>query len=227
MRGLRLFGLLCAGVVVLVVCWLLAFATLAGLILQPRGALWVLLGIPLVAVLLLFGFGLAIPFEEAAEPHDGGLTGNVLIAFFYIAFGALAAAGSAVHFSGAQVYHVHFGERVEAVVSGIHEVRNEYGSLADRWYHVADSTTRESLGQLAVHPSDETAEGDRIEVSVDPHGWLGPVPVDRMGWSTVPTAVLVGCAGAVALAALAAVATAFGVWVRAVRRGCSASAEGR
>src|SRR5688500_4976608 len=125
MRELKAFGLLCAGVVVLVVCWLVAIATLAGLILQPSGALWALLGIPLVAVLLLFGLGLAFEFEEELEPPDGGPTGAVLVAFFIAAVAALFVAGSATYFSGAQIYHAHFGEPAEAVVRYIGQTNNE------------------------------------------------------------------------------------------------------
>jgi hypothetical protein len=213
MRGLRLFGLLCAGVVVLLVCWLAALATLAGFTLQPSGALWALLGIPLVAVLLLSGFGLALPFVEELEPGDGGLTGKALVGFFFVAFGALVVAGSVTSFSGAQIYHSHFGERTEAVVTRIAKINNETGGVTGWRYHVDDTASGQDLGELAVHPGAETVEGDRIAVSVDRSGWMRPVPVDRMGWTTVPSTVLICCAGVVAFAALGVVVTAFGVQV--------------
>ncbi|SDH48391.1 hypothetical protein SAMN05216553_12423 [Lentzea fradiae] len=214
MRELKPFGLLCAGVVVLVVCWLVAFATLAVLILQPSGALWALLGIPLVAALLLFGFVLAFEFVEELEPSDGGMTANALIAFFFAALAALFVGGTTTYFSGAQIYHAHFGAPAEAVVTYIAPMNNESGGVTGWSYYVDDAATGQDLGRLAAYPATETAEGGRLTVSVDPSGWMRPVPADRLGWTTVPSAILLSCAGVVALGGLVSVATGFGVWLR-------------
>ena len=210
MHALKLFGLLSAGVVVLVACWLAAFATLAAwMLLTPGGGLPALLGIPVVVVLLVVGFGLALAVADELEPdaESGGPTGRALVAFFLAACGALVVAGSVIHFSGAQIYHVRHGERTEAVVSFITEFTNDSGGVVNRWFHVEDSATGEDLGPLATYPLDEAREGDRITVFADPDGWVRPVPVDRTGWTAVPTAILLGAAGVVALGAVGVLAT--------------------
>jgi hypothetical protein len=215
MRGLRLFGLLSAGVVTLVGCWLAAFATLAAwMLLDAGGALLGFLGIPIVVVLLAFGFGLVLAFEEELEPVPANSPiSRALMVFFIAACGALVVASGVLNFSGAQIYQAQHGERTEAVLSSIMEFNGESGAVVKRWYYVRDSAGRADLGPLAIPPPDGTAEGDPIVVLADPSGWIRPVPADSTGWTTVPTAILLGTAGVVALGALGVMATGLGVLI--------------
>lgn len=213
MRGLRAFGSLCAGVVVLVVCWLVALATLVGMMLvQPDRGWWAFLGIPLVVFLFFVGFALAMAADEASGSAG---TLNALVVFFLAACGALLVAGSVAYFSGAQIYQAHLGTRAEAVISSTIEFNGESGGVVRRWYYVDDAATGESLGPLATPPAN-AEEGTRTAVLVDPHGWIRPVPADSANRTAVPIAILLGAAGAVLLGALAVLAT--GAWVLATRR---------
>ncbi|MDT0345897.1 hypothetical protein [Streptomyces litchfieldiae] len=214
MRRMRRFFLLCVGVTSLLACWLVAFVVLFGLLVRAFG-LWVLIGIPLVPALLMLAAWLILPFVDEVEP-DGGPLLYVLAGSGCVAVAALWVAGVTADLAGAQVYHARFGEQTTAVVSWVDPVRNEYGNVTETWYYVVDPTTEEHLGVLAQEPANGTAEGDRVEVSVDPRGWMPPVPVDRLGWTTVPTAILVCCFAAVVLAALAVVAMALVTWVARV-----------
>lgn len=201
MDGLSRIGSLCAGVVVLVVCWLVAFATVAGwMLLDAGGALLASLGVPVVVVLLVIGGLPAVASEE------GPIT-KAFMAFFFVGCGALVVASGVLNFSGAKIYHAHFGARTEAVFSSVMEFNGESGAVVKRWYYVDDRATGESLGPLAVPPPDGTEEGDPLTVLVDPAGWVRAVPADSAGWTTVPTVILLGCAGVVALGALGVLAT--------------------
>jgi hypothetical protein len=71
------------------------------------------------------------------------------------------------------------------------------------------------MGVLAQAPEDETAEGDRIEVVVDPHGWVPPVVADQVGRTTVPAIILACCFAVAVLAALAVLAAALGTMASA------------
>lgn len=91
--------------------------------------------------------------------------------------------------------------------------------MTETWYYVVDAATGEDLGILAREPANETAKGDRIEVAVDPRGWVPPISVDSLTGTTTPAIVLASCLGAMVLAALAIVGTALGAWVsQAVRK---------
>jgi hypothetical protein len=57
-------------------------------------------------------------------------------------------------------------------------------------------------------PRERAGAGDRIEVSVDPRGLVDPVAAERLGWTTVPTVILVVCYAVTALGALVAVVVA-------------------
>ncbi|MEV8442511.1 hypothetical protein AB0425_34475 [Actinosynnema sp. NPDC051121] len=209
MGGLRRFGSLCAAVVVLVACWLAACATLAGwMLLDSGGALLACLGIPVVVVLLSVGVLLGTAFEEdSGQAAVDGPTTRALSVFFVLGFGALVVVGGVLAFSGAKIYHAHFGARTEAVFSSVVEFNGESGGVAKRWYYVDDRATGETLGPLAIPPPDGTEKGDPITVLADPAGWVRPVPADSAGWTTVPTMILLGCAGVVALGALGVLAT--------------------
>jgi hypothetical protein len=217
--GLRRFGLLSAGVVVLVGCWLVACATVAGwMLLDSGGALLATLGIPVVMVLLGIG-GLLGGVLEADPRHTSGEspTTKALVVLFVVGCGALVVASGVLNFSGAQIYHAHFGARTEAVFSSVIEFNGESGGVVKRWYYVDDRATGENLGPLAIPPPSGTEKGDPIAVLVDPAGWVRPVPADSTGWTTVPTMILLGCAGVVALGALGVLATGLVVLTRRPR----------
>ena len=205
------FTLLCVGVASLVAAWVVTFVALAGVFMGAFG-LWVLLGIPVVLVLLIMGLLLMMGFvEETEQASDGGpvlgaFVVSVFVALVTMTVGVITADSAAPH-----IYHGRFGEETTAVVTGIVEIRAD-GYAADQYY-VRNSATGESLGTLAQNPWDGTKEGDRIEVLVDPNGWMPPVPVSRMGSTTVPVAILVCCFAAVALAGLAIIGAAVRVWV--------------
>ncbi|MFE9744723.1 hypothetical protein ACFYOT_07455 [Saccharothrix saharensis] len=219
MGGPRRFGALCTGVLALVVCWLVAFATVAGwMLLDSGGALLASLGVPVVVVLLFIGVLLGTEFEEGpGHASDENPTTKALMVFFFVGCGALAVASGVLNFSGAQIYHVHFGARTEAVLSSVVEFNGESGAVVKRWYYVDDRATGEDLGPLAVPPPDGTEEGDPIAVLADPAGWVRPVPADSAGWTTVPTVVLLGTAGVVALGALSVLGTGLVVLTRRPR----------
>ncbi|PSL54894.1 hypothetical protein B0I31_106414 [Saccharothrix carnea] len=219
MGGLGRFGSLCAGVVVLAVCWLAALVTLAGwMLLDAGGALLAFLGIPVVLVLLVIGAVVGTASEEGLGRTSGeGPITKALMAFFFIGCGALVVASGVLNFSGANIYHAHFGERTEAVFSSVVEFNGESGGVVKRWYYVDDRATGDNLGPLASPPPDGTEKGDPITVLVDPAGWIRPVPADSAGWTTVPTVILLGCAGVVALGALGVLATGLVVLTRRPR----------
>lgn len=216
MRRLWSFSLFCVGVTSLLACWLTVFVVLAGLFLRAFG-LWLFLGIPLALGLLLLGGWLMLPFMDEVEPDGDSILGAVAGSLF-VAVAAMTVAVATADLSGAQIYHVRFGEETTAIVSWTNPVRNEYGNVTETWYYVTDYATKKDLGVLALAPSDGTTKGERIEVSVDPRGWMPPVPVERLGWTTVPTIVLVCCFAAMALAALTIIATALGAWMTRHRR---------
>ncbi|MFJ6670942.1 hypothetical protein ACIQMJ_07515 [Actinosynnema sp. NPDC091369] len=213
MGGLRRFGTLCACVVVLVLCWSVAFATLAGWMLLDAGeALPASLGIPVVVVLLFIGVLLGMASEEDPGQTSGsGPIGKALVVLFVAGCGALVVASGVLNFSGAQIYHAHFGARTEAVLSSVVEFNGESGGVVKRWYYVADRATGDDLGPLAIPPPDGTEKGDPIAVLTDPAGRVRPVPADSAGWTTVPTTILLGCAGVVVLGALGVLGTGLGV----------------
>lgn len=200
---LGLFALLCVGVALLVTAWMVAFVALAGMVVGAFG-LWVLLGIPVVLVLVVVGMALLVGFVEDG-PVLGAFVVSIFVALVTMTVGVITADAA-----GPQIYHERFGEKATAVVTAIIEIRAD-GYASDQYY--VRSVTGESLGVLAQNPWDGTKRGDRIEVLVDPRGWMPPVPVSRMGPTTVPVVVLGCCFGAVALAGLAIIGAAVHVWV--------------
>jgi hypothetical protein len=216
MRRLGRFLLLCAGVLLLVGCALVTFlvgAVLFGMLVPPIG-LWFLLGIPLVVVLLFGGFSLCEAFIEDEEPGDGPLE-RVLLGFVIVAFFATLAAIVSGAIGGPHLYQKYYGEKTTAVVSSVFEVNGENGGVLKRQYIVRDDVTGADLGMLAQSPHHETAEGDRVEVFVDPHGWVPPVAADQLGLATVPGVILACCFAVIVVAALAVIARAFGALVSA------------
>ena len=206
---LGLFARLFLGVVLLLAFWLVAVLVFAGLV----GRLfdwWVLLGIPVAAVLLLAGLWLLMDYVTAMEPGDDGLVGRLFTISVFVAVVAGGVAGITAGMAGPQLYHEAHGSTTSAVVTYIGVVNGENGGVTGHLYHVDDQRTGDDLGWLAQVPRDDTAEGDVIEVSVDPRGWLPPVPVDSMGGTRVPAVVLVCCLGVVGFAAFSIVVAGLG-----------------
>jgi hypothetical protein len=206
-------------VIVLLACWLVAYVFIAGAVFRAF-SLWLLLGIPLALGLLVLGGFLMFAFMDELAPADDSIL-YALVVFLVAGVATLFVAGATTDLAGAAVYHSHYGQHRTAVVTWITPIRNEYGSVTETWYHVVDPATGEDLGRLAEEPANETAEGDRIEVAVDPRGWLPPISVDRLTGTTTPAIILASCLGAMVLAALAIVGTALGAWVRQAIRGTS------
>lgn len=185
--------------------WVVAVVVLAGMTGMFLSG-WLFLGIPLAVVLLFAGGMLTM---SATEPEwDDGPVVYALGLTVLVGLGSGLVATIMVGMWGPQIYHEHYGERTTAVITYIATTNNESGGVSNYLQHVADATTGADLGWLAQDPLGEPAEGDRIEVSVDPRGWVPPVPVDRMGGTGTPAVVLACCFGAVALTALATIATA-------------------
>jgi hypothetical protein len=176
------FLTLCLGVVVLFVFWVLAVVVIAGVV-ELWHSWWVLAGIPVALVLLVAGFLLVMS-------HDDGPVATVTVGL-----------------SGPQLYHERYGEPVDAVVTYISTTNAENGGTLHWQYHVT-SVAGDDLGYLARIPARETAEGDRIEVFVDPHGLVPPVAADNLGGTTVPAVILACSCGVMALFGLAIIAAA-------------------
>ena len=211
MQRLGLFTLLCVGVTLLVAAWVVTFVAIAGLAVGAFG-LWVLLGIPVVLILLAVGMLLVMGFMDLMEPPlEGGPVFGAVTGLFLVGLGTMTVGIITADLAGPQIYHERFGEETTAVVTTIVPIRTD-GYATDQYY-VSDPDTGEALGVLAQNPWDETKRGDRIEVLVDPRGWVPPVPVSRMGSNTVPIVILVCCFAAVALAGLTIIGAAVHVWV--------------
>ncbi|MGP3966970.1 hypothetical protein [Streptomyces sp. 6N223] len=212
MRKLWLFSLLCVGACALLASWLVAYVVIGGWALQTAGS-WSGTGI-LLTLLLLAAGALVVPYMHATEGLDSG-SGPIFTAlrvFLGTAALTLVAAGITTALAGPQLYHARFGERTEALIVETEPALSEDGERVGTRYRVASHATEEDLGWLMRGPMERAAEGDRIAVTVDPRGWLGPIAAERLGWTTVPTAVLVCCLAAVALAALGIVAAALLLW---------------
>lgn len=185
--------------------WVVAIVVLAGMTGMFLSG-WLFLGIPLALVLLFVGAMLTM---RATEPEwDEGPVIYALGVMVFVGLGAGLVATIMVGMWGPQIYHEHYGERTTAVITYLTTTNNESGGVSNYLQHVEDATTGADLGWLAQDPLGEPSEGDRLEVSVDPRGWVPPVPVDRMGGTGIPAIVLACCFGAVALTALATIATA-------------------
>jgi hypothetical protein len=222
MRGLARFLLLCVGVTLLLGFCLVAFVTAVGImgIFVSGLGLWFLLGIPLAVALFLGGVFLCVPGLDEMESPDGPVSrvfyGAVLVGFF-----AMLVAFVPGVIAGPQVYQKYYGEKTVAVVRSILVVNAENGGVLKHQYYVEDAATGEDLGVLARTPEDETAEGDRIEVVVDPLGWVPPVAADQIGQTALAEVVLACCFAVVALAALTILATALGTMTSARLRATS------
>jgi hypothetical protein len=185
-------------VVALLAFWLLAVVVIAGVV-ELWDSWWVLPGIPVALVLLVAGFLLVMVHDQVNDR----LVGTWVVA----AVVAGLAATITVGVSGPRIYHERYGEPVDAVVTYISTTNAENGGTLHWMYHVT-SVAGDDLGYLADLPARETAEGDRLTVSVDPHGLVPPVPVDRLGGTTIPAVILLGCFGVLALGALVIIAAA-------------------
>lgn len=117
--------------------------------------------------------------------------------------------------AGPQIYQKYYGEKTTAVVTSIVTNNGENGGVIKYQYFVRGDATGEDLGVLAQAPGNETAEGDRIEIVVDPRGWVPPVAADQLGQTTVPAIILACCLAVAALATLAVLTTALGTLVSA------------
>ena len=191
------FLLLCLGVVALLAFWLVAVLVCAGLV-GAWHSWWVLPGVPVAFFLLFVGFMLVVGYDE---PEDGPVS-TLFAIWIFVAIGTGFVAMGAANLSGPQIYHQRFGEPVAAVVTSISATNGENGGVTN-WLYSVDAVTGEDLGWLAKPPPHETAEGDRIEVSVDPHGLLPPVSADSLGGTTSAAVVLGSCLGVMVLFDLA------------------------
>jgi hypothetical protein len=212
MRGLTRFLLLCGGLTLLLAFCLVAFVTAVGIggIFIAGLGLWFLLGIPLAFALFVGGMGLCVVIIDDVESNDDGPVNRVFFGSVVIAFIAMLVAFIPGVFAGPQIYQKYYGEKTTAVVTSILTNNDENGGVIKYHYFVQDDTTGEDLGALARTPSDETVEGDRIEVVVDPRGWVPPVAAAQLGQTTVPAVILACCFAVILLAALAVLATALG-----------------
>ncbi|MDT0345343.1 hypothetical protein [Streptomyces litchfieldiae] len=110
-------------------------------------------------------------------------------------------------FFGGHAYHDALGERTTATVTA------RSGSGGEN-YELREEPGGEDLGTAAIPPKEAVEVGERLEVSVDPLGWVAPFPVDRLG-GTAPWGVLLG---ACALGTLVAAPADLAREVRRVRR---------
>lgn len=152
---------------------------------------------------------LCVDFIDDVEPNGGPVNrvfyGSVVIAFIVMLVAFLPGI-----IAGPQIYQKYYGEKTTAVVTLIMARTGENGGVTKYQYFVRDDATGEDLGALAQAPGDEVARGDRIEIVVDPRGWVPPVAADQVGHATVPAIILACCFAVVALAALAILARALG-----------------
>lgn len=192
------FLLLCLGVVALLVFWLLAVVVYAGLA-GAWHSWWVLAGIPVALFLLFVGFMLVMGYDE---PDNDGPVSTLFTIWVFVAIGTGFVAFAAASMAGPQLYHQRFGEPTAAVVTSISAINSENGGVA-HWTYSVENLDGEHLGWLADPPLNETAEGDRIEVFVDPHGLLPPVSADSLRGTTPAAVVLACCLGVMVLFDLA------------------------
>jgi hypothetical protein len=202
MRKLWLFSLLCLSAAALLASWLAAYLLAAGSAVRAFGS-WMLLDLLLLCVLLPLGF-LSLPFLNRMERRYGPVTGAIR-SYFVLAGLALACATVTTVACGPQMYHARYGERAEALITETAPVYDDDNDRRGTKYRVVAYDTGRDLGWMERGPKERAAEGERIEISVDPHGWLDPVAAERLGYTTVPTAILVCCLAAATLAALAIV----------------------
>jgi hypothetical protein len=216
MRGLGRFLVLCLGMVLLLACCLVTFVmgvSLVGMYLLGNGP-WFLLGFPLAVALLVGGLRLCSTCLPDVTSSDGPVE-QMFLAFAGIAVLVMLVALLPGAMGGPQLYQTYYGEKTTAVVTSIITTNNESGGITKYHYSVRDDVTGEDLGTLAQAPWDDTKRGDRIEIVVDPHGWVPPVTADRVGHSTVAAITLTVCFAVIILQALAVLATALWRWVLA------------
>ncbi|MGP3966969.1 hypothetical protein [Streptomyces sp. 6N223] len=215
MRTLFLYSLLCVGVTALLLCWPVALVVLGGVFVGAWG--WWMAGGVLLFVILFFTTRLVEPYMRRVNATGGdadpiGAALRTLIGIGVLAF-IVAAITAGV--AGPQLYHHYEGERTTAVVTETESAQWTDGT--DEWrrgtkYRVVDDATGEDLGWVERGPTEAVARGARFEVSVDPRGYVNPVATERMGWTKVPTTIIVVCYAVTALAALFALATALLMW---------------
>lgn len=192
MRGLVRHWLVCLGALGLLLCWL-AELLLVGALFIRGGLLGDGLGGFLLFFVFLYAGALALPvFRDRRAGAVFALTAGA----------AMFVGGCTAYAAGPQLYHAYAGaETTGAVIAETRITRRQYGETGTH-YRLRD------LGWLERGPWQAAEAGDRIEVSIDPHGWAQPVATERLTWTwtTLPAALLIACFAAVALAAARGVA---------------------
>jgi hypothetical protein len=210
-RTLFLYSLLCVGVTALLLCWPVALVLLGGVFVGAWG--WWMAGGALLLVALFSSTRLMAPYmRRLSLAGQEGSAGAALVLFVVIGAVAFVVAAITAGVAGPQLYHHYEGERTTAVVTGTEPAR-----WSEKWrrgtrYHVVEHATERDLGWVERGPTEAVTEGARFEVSVDPRGYVNPVATERMGWTTVPTTIIVVCLGITAVAALFALAIALVMW---------------
>lgn len=99
--------------------------------------------------------------------------------------------------SGPQIYHAHFGVKTEALIVAAELEKapppTTGGIPTATSYHLVEVGTNRDLGWMARGPRHRAHRGERIEVSLDPHHHTPPIATQRLGWTTVPSAILLTC----------------------------------
>jgi len=147
---------------------------------MARGDFWFLLVFPLGGLLFVLGW-----VASKVLGDDAGVDSLVYVAIYPLTFTSMM-----VVVSGPLISHELYGRRTEAIV--LETEQSDDGEY--RRYRIAEASTERDLGWMANGPSHALDPGDRVEVSVDRHGWGRPIAAERLGW--VRPQIIVALAGA-------------------------------
>lgn len=198
----RIFRLL-LGTLLILCGWLILLGCLAPMAFLDDGDDSFSIGSIVTVVILVLGMyaggtALVVLPRLVFGPDTGS---KVMLAGFCTATVAVITAW----FSGPSMYHAFFGVKAEGLIAEVARTPPApptTGGGGMVFYRVVEAGSDRRIGRLTdtCGPSERARQGERIEVSVDPHHHVVPVAADCVGWTT-PSALLLTCFAVISLSA--------------------------